>query len=249
MKDIQYSKMVFLQNFKVLLCGLLVTIACAQPVEQSQTHPLDLVYPWRKYITATVFWIGELPAGANKTPNDKSSWDSLWMQNYGGYDNPDPVARSGFIPRAFTPQLNPFYVALPYNDVQKGGSHKAEAKWVIPWFQALRPKRGRSVCKGRWIQILHDGKSCFAQWEDCGPWTTEDADYVFLGHRPQNTRNKGAGIDVSPAVRDFLDLQSGEKCHWRFVPFNRIPQGPWSRYGKNNAFLYPSTLLRSRVRR
>ncbi len=52
-------------------------------------------YPWKKNITATIFWIGEKPSGRNRTPNHKSSWDQEWQENYGGYDNPDPEARSG----------------------------------------------------------------------------------------------------------------------------------------------------------
>ncbi len=238
-----------------ILLNLLViaaqTLCFGQQYKGSRTNSLQSVrkvYPWHKNITATVFWIGEAPAGANKTPNYASSWDVNWTKSYGGYDNPSPRERIGYRPRAFTPQQNPFYVALPYNDVKGGRLHKPEASLVIPWFHALNPRSGHSVCKGKWLQILHDGKSCYAQWEDCGPWTTTDYQYVFLGKRPKNRKNGGAGIDVSPAIRDYLGLKSGEKCHWRFVPYYRIPRGPWSEYGRNNPFRNPSMNFERRVK-
>ena len=50
-------------------------------------------------------------------------------------------------------------------------------------------------------------------------------------------QNKGAGIDISPAVRDYLGITGGTAIvHWRFVEFYRIPRGPWSKYGDNNPF-------------
>ena len=33
----------------------------------------------------------------------------------------DPDARDGCRPAGFEPQMNPFYVALPYNDMAHGG--------------------------------------------------------------------------------------------------------------------------------
>ena len=75
-------------------------------------------------------------------------------------------------------------------------------------------------------------------WEDCGPFTTEDWPYVFGDKPPVNTQNKGAGIDISPAVRDYLGITGGTAIvHWRFVEFYRIPRGPWSKYGDNNPFV------------
>lgn len=197
------------------------------------------VYPWRKNITATIFWIGEKPSGRNLTPNHQSSWDREWQKNFGGYDNPDPAARKNYAPKGFRPGLNPFYVALPYNDCVDHRSHRPEASRVIPWFSRYNPEPGDTSCRGRWLQIYHDGKVCYAQWEDCGPFCTDDWEYVFGGKRPRNRENKGAGIDVSPAVRDYLGLKSGEQVHWRFVEFGNIPRGPWAWYGDNNPFVNP----------
>ena len=72
-------------------------------------------YPLHENITATVFWIGEPGSEENGyIPNNSSAWDDLWLQHYGGVD--DPSNRNGYFPANFTPKENPFYIALPYND-------------------------------------------------------------------------------------------------------------------------------------
>lgn len=216
------------------------------------------VYGWRTNVTATVFWIGERPTANNPTPNHKSSWDTAWRENYGGFDDPNPENRvinfvlGEFRPKEFMPRLNPFYVALPYNDCVSSLMHKPEASRVVPWFQKEFVRPGLSVCKGKWVQIFYKGKYCFAQWEDCGPFTTDDWGYVFGSNAPKTKGNGGAGIDLSPAVRDYLGLRSGEKVHWRFVEFVRIPKGPWAKYGDNNPFVKrqpTATEIRAEMRR
>lgn len=195
-------------------------------------------YPWKLDIVATVFWVGEEPTANNPTPNHKSSWDVNWAKNYGGYDNPDPAERTAdFTPKGFTPGLNPFYVALPYNDCLSYKQHKPEAEKIIPWFKTSFVKPGRSVLRGTWVAIRYGNQVCYAQWEDCGPFMTDDPQYVFGNARPKNTGNKGAGIDVSPAVRDYLGMPSGAKVDWRFVDVGEIPAGPWSKLGMNNHFV------------
>lgn len=106
-------------------------------------------YPWKTDIVATVFWAGEMPTANNPTPNHQSSWDVNWAKNFGGYDNPDPAQRTAdFTPKGFTPGLNPFYVALPYNDCLSYKKHKPEAAKIIPWFKTSFVKPGRSVLRG-----------------------------------------------------------------------------------------------------
>lgn len=206
------------------------------------TPPRKGAYPWHYDITATYFYIGERPTERNPTPNTASSWDSAWDDNYGGFDDPNPANRDPktFAPKGFTPQLNPFYIALPYNDIQKGGS-KPEASKVIPWYRRDKEGKYESVCRGMWVQIYYNGRYCFAQWEDCGPFCTDDWQYVFGGARPRNKANHGAGIDISPAVRDYLGIPGGmAKVHWRFVDFSLVPGGPWAKFGKDNPFLNPA---------
>lgn len=227
--------------------GPKISVLSKQP-DPSQAQKIN--YAWKKYITATVFWVGEQPTPQNPTPNHKSSWDQNWMKNYGGYDNPDPAARIGYLPRAFVPKQNPFYVALPYNDCLNHYQHKPEARRVIPWWNRYQPNPGQTICKGRWVQIYcsETKKICYAQWEDCGPWVTDDFEYVFGQKSPKSPK---AGIDVSPAVRDFLKIGNKATIHWRFVEFSRVPsQGPWAKWGNNNPFvnqaLNPDILERKR---
>jgi hypothetical protein len=193
-------------------------------------------FPWKKEIVTTVFWIGEKPTANNPTPNRSSSWDANWTKSYGGFDNPDRTERHDFIPANFTPRQNPFYCALPYNDKAKNG-HRPEAPRVVPWFKDAYQGPAVSTCKGRWIAIRKGNKTVYAQWEDAGPFRTDHWQYVFGNERPKPNLNKGAGLDVSPAVRDYLGLQETDVTDWRFVEFSEVPQGPWSKLGDNNTFV------------
>lgn len=188
---------------------------------------------WKRNVVSTVFWVGELPTENNPTPNTKSAWDQNWQANFGGYDQPD--RRNGYLPAGFVPALNPFYIALPYNDVAKGGVHRPEASEVIPWFWESYRGDGISVCKGRWVAIHHAGKVCFAQWEDVGPFEVDHWQYVFGKEPPRANRNQAAGIDLSPAVRDFLNLRSGAKVEWRFANDQEVPSGPWKNWSREPA--------------
>jgi hypothetical protein len=213
-----------------------------RPETMNSSARLELVngeqdrYPWRLNIMTTIFWIGEHPTTNNPVPNDRSSWDPNWSFNYGGYDDPELKLRKNFIPVSFMPRQNPFYVALPYNDVE-GDHTKPEAKQVIPWFKDAFLHDGQSVLKGRWVAIRHGNHICYAQWEDCGPFRTDHWQYVFGNERPKPNLNQNAGLDVSPAVRDYLGLSNLDTCDWKFVEFRDVPPGPWAMYGDNNRFV------------
>lgn len=197
-------------------------------------------YPWKRQIVTTVFWVGETATHNNPVPNTASCWDPHWSVNYGGNDTPDATARTpDYIPASFTPAQNPFYVALPYNDMEHG-THKAEASQVIPWFAHEYKGPGQSVCQGRWIAIRFGHKVCYAQWEDAGPFRTDHWQYVFGNDRPKWNLNGGAGLDVSPAVRDYLGINSTDVTDWKFVDIDEIPTGPWARFGENNTFVQNS---------
>ena len=194
-----------------------------------QENPDDWNMPhdaWRRGITATVFWVGEKPSERNPTPNFASSWDPNWQTNYGGVDH--PADRNSHYPASFRPKLNPFYIALPYNDISPSGEHHPEASKVIPWFWNDYKGPWSSVCKGKWVALHYRGQVCYAQWEDCGPFHTDDYNYVFLGHQPKPNPNANAGIDISPAVRDFLSIRSGYKVAWKFIEAQDVPAGPWT---------------------
>jgi len=193
-------------------------------------------FPWKQQIVTTVFWIGEAPSANNPVPNRSSSWDKDWTRSYGGFDDPNRAHRSDYMPVKFTPRQNPFYCALPYNDKASTG-HRPEAPRVVPWFKEAYQGPSVSTCKGRWIAIRKGNKTVYAQWEDAGPFRTDHWQYVFGDERPKPNLNKGAGLDVSPAVRDYLGMEETDVTDWRFVDFSEVPRGPWSKLGENNTFV------------
>lgn len=226
--QVQSSHQALLENRRDVLASLSdpfgvpdqATVVLEDPVER-----LRQFRGWRGNTVATVFWVGETPTVNNPTPNHMSAWDTNWMENFGGYD--DPHQRDEYFPAGFIPKMNPFYIALPYNDIGSDFRHRPEASEVIPWFWQSYRGEGISVCKGKWIAIHSSGKVCYAQWEDVGPFQTDHWQYVFGDQEPRDNRNGGAGIDLSPAVRDFLELSSGERVQWRFVDDRDVPDGPW----------------------
>jgi len=213
--------------------------AAARVVQEQSRETVRPDTQWKRNVVATVFWVGERPTANNPTPNDQSAWDPNWVANFGGYDDPDH--RSGWMPAGFVPQINPFYVALPYNDVAPGGVHRPEASEVIPWFWESFRGEGISVCKGRWVAIHCEGRVAYAQWEDVGPFETDHWQYVFGAEAPRGNRNQSAGIDLSPAVRDYLGFRSGERVQWRFVHDRQVPKGPWRDWTGNTPALPSST--------
>jgi hypothetical protein len=202
----------------------------------TSSRPTTQRSPWKTNIVTTVFWVGEQAGGNNPVPNFKSSWDANWTGSYGGFDNPDSSSRRNYIPVSFIPHQNPFYCALPYNDVTHG-QFKPEAPLVIPWFKQAYTGPGQSVSKDRWIAIRKGNRTCYAQWEDCGPFRTDHFQYVFQNERPKPNLNHGAGLDVSPAVRDYLGLAPTDVTDWQFVEVRDVPSGPWRSYGENNHFV------------
>ena len=193
-------------------------------------------YPVHENITATVFWVGEEAGPENgNISNLSSAWDEKWMESFGGIDHPD--ARNGYFPKGFMPRENPFYVALPYNDLDDNGVRKQGALAHVYWgklYAQADPER--SILKNRWIRISSNGQVAYAQWEDVGPFGEDDWPYVFGTALPSNKKNSSSGIDVSPAVRDYLGLTGMDKVKWQFVDFDHVPAGPWlfvaTTYGK-----------------
>ena len=136
---------------------------------------------------ATVFWVGESETEDNDhIANHKSAWDAKWVEHFGGIDDPDD--RCEFVPCGFKPKENPFYVALPYDDMEEDGRRKA-VNTFIPWD---KPGAKQSLLKNRWIAIRANNVTCYAQWQDVGPFEKDDADYVF-GDASQPKNSKGRG--------------------------------------------------------
>ena len=183
-------------------------------------------FPVHENIVVSVFWVGEQADDSNGfISNEASAWDGNWEKHYGGVDDPDN--RDGFLPAGFTPKENPFYFALPYNDFDSKGKRKSEAADVVYWSKEKDWGERESMCKNRWIRITKNNSSAYAQWEDVGPFGEEDSDYVFGNTEPGNKRKSEAGLDVSPAVKDYLGLSDIDKADWQFVRDEDVPDGPW----------------------
>jgi hypothetical protein len=179
---------------------------------------------WHRDIITTEFWVGEPADGDNAgISNTASVWDDAWQQHYGGVDSPDQ--RHGYRPAAFTPQENPFYVALPYSDIDNQGSRKADAR-LCRRMNGDQPT-AYSWCKNTWIAVTYHGHTAYAQWEDAGPFGENDTAYVFGTASPSNRMLTKAGLDVSPALDAYLGLSGLNQTAWRFVRENQVPNGPW----------------------
>jgi hypothetical protein len=188
----------------VLLGGLVYFLGRNVPVPWSTYEPTPVqLPPVYKVALTTQFWVGESSDESNGyIPNDESYWDDRWAEHFGGVD--DPACRTGYYPCGFVPQENPFYFALPYGS------------------------KSDFSLKNRWIEVVYKGKTCYGQWEDVGPFLTDDFLYVFDSAAPSNTFGVGAGLDISPALWDCLGLTDNETTKWRFVDASEVPSGPWT---------------------
>ena len=178
-----------------------------------------------KSTITTLFWVGEPPDDDNGfIPNDQSYWDKEWQLNFGGVD--DPNIRNGPWPAGFRPKENPFYVALPFGEFasELGSELKANAQQV-PWYNSgLSP-----LLKNRWVEIRFGERTCYAQWEDVGPFEVDDFAYVFgEAEIPLNSFDERAGLDASPAVWHYLGMTENELTAWRFVDAADVTPGPWT---------------------
>lgn len=185
-------------------------------------------YPIHRNISTTYFWVGEEAGKDNKNiSNLPSAWDDDWAKHFGGVD--DPKRRNGLVVASFTPKENSFYFALPYNDFDENGSRKKDVGKVIPWANSKKWGASESMLKNQWIEIAKGEKKAYAQWQDVGPFGEDDSAYVFGNKAPKSRTNQDAGLDVSPAVKDFLGLGDVDRADWRFVSEDQIPAGPWKK--------------------
>jgi hypothetical protein len=188
-------------------------------------------YPWKTNIVTTIFWIGEGSTPISSTDNVASAWDEDWRANNNGTDTPD--ARDGYFPAHHGATINPFYVALPFNDL----AFPEKARRWLPsgWYRPPRDGKQVSACQHRWVEIKNaQGEICYAQWEDVGPLRYDHAEYVFGSDRPDTYTSGGldrAGLDVSPAVAQYLSINGKNQItSWRFVDDADVKPGKWLQY-------------------
>jgi hypothetical protein len=210
--------------------------------------PVD-PYPWHTNIVSTTFWVGEIfDPNASDGSQVVSTYDGNWYANYGGCDGvignntcgtEARTAANGYFPLHMTPKQNPFYLDLPFDDINDTGAYASRGQ-VIPWantapYAANIHNPNFSLMKNRWVELTKSGQTCYGQIEDAGPGDYDDATYVFgTGDaRPENGRYGGAGLDVSPALNGclkFADLDGDDDhLNWRFIDADQVPAGPWTR--------------------
>lgn len=199
----------------LVVAGSLVWTAARQHADDPETATAH------NNITTTVFWVGEGADESNANIHNRSStWVEDWVGAFGGID--DPENRCDLLPCDFTPKENPFYFALPYNDLDESCQTKP-SQADIPWYNGPPPE-GHSIVKDRWIKITFAGKVAYAQWADAGPFGEKDFDYVFRNAPPQSDR---AGLDISPATAEYLGMDGRDQTSWEFVDEADVPDGPW----------------------
>ena len=197
-------------------------------------------------IVSTTFWVGEIfDPGASDGSQMISTYDGSWFAHYGGCDGiasagkcatEKRTAANGYFPTSMTPKENPFYLDLPYDDVNDPTGY-ANRCAVIPWandpgYAGKCKNPSFSYMKNRWVKITGpSGRTCYGQVQDAGPAIYHDSAYVFGSARPASGKFNGAGMDVSPALNGCLgfaelDGQS-DRVSWQFV--TSPPAGPWTR--------------------
>lgn len=207
-------------------------------------------YPLHTSIVATTFWVGEIfdPNAADGS-QVYSTYDASWEAHYGGCDGvirpgkcqtEARTASNGYFPNHMVPLQNPFYLDLPFDDVNDPVGFRTRCQ-VVPWAQdpgyaGHCTDTSFSYLKNRWVELTGPtGATCYGQIEDAGPGEYHDANYVFSHDdaRPANHRYGGAGADVSPALNGclgFAELDGDtDRVNWRFVDVVDVPPGPWTR--------------------
>jgi hypothetical protein len=220
--------------------GLTTTIAAAPAGAATSAHV------WHRNIVSTTFWVGEIFSSGPNGSQVISTYDDKWQVHYGGCDGvvrngkcstERRVAANGYFPRHMKPKQNPFYLDVPFDDVNdpKGAAGRARAvPWAhLPQNRAILANPNRSLMKNHWVEIVDHGRVCYGQIEDAGPGQYHDARYVFGGGRPRNRLYNGAGMDVSPALNGCLGFKElngdSDVVSWRFVSPKAVPPGPWRR--------------------
>ena len=186
---------------------------------------------------------GKVPATASGCPGSiKGGCDGATNTSGGICNTEARTVANGYFPNSgFQPKENPFYLDVPYDDLNDPIGYKDRCT-VIPWandpaYAGHCTDTSFSYMKNRWVKITGpNGYVCYGQNEDAGPShgsLYHDEKYVFgdKNSRPVQTLFNNAGIDVSPALNGCLGYreQDGESDHitWQFVDTADVPSGPW----------------------
>jgi hypothetical protein len=152
------------------------------------------------------------------------------------------TAANGYFPTDMTPKENPFYLDLPFDDINDPTAYAERCK-VIPWASQFPASdctnQNFSYMKNHWVRLVGpNGKACYGQVEDAGPSHDNlyhDSAYVFGSKNVQPIQGQfnDAGLDVSPALNGCLGFKEldgdQDRVSWQFVDAPRVPAGPWKK--------------------
>lgn len=187
---------------------------------------------------------GKVPRDARACPGAiKGGCDGVTNQSGKTCETQARTAKNDYFPTSVPkPKENPFYLDLPYDDLNDpvGFANRCAD---IPWakdagYAGHCTDKRFSYMKNRWVEITGpNGRVCYGQIEDAGPSHGKlyhDATYVFgkTDARPMQTHFNHAGMDVSPALNGCLGYAElngdHDKITWKFIDTASVPKGPWT---------------------
>jgi hypothetical protein len=197
----------------VALAGVVLLLLWATRGSTPSTTPVSNAVP-----TAASNIIPDIPEDTKKTEVAPyaSPFKSAMTANF--FMGEPAVSSNTFIQSE-----NLFYVGLPYAELDASGNFKKSAN-TIPWYKpGLSP-----LLKNHWVEIVHMGSVCFAQWEAVGPNGDDDFAYVFGSSTiPMSMLGERAALEVSPMLSKCLGMTDSDITSWRFVDASEVPSGPW----------------------
>lgn len=115
--------------------------------------------------------MGEVGSTENgQIPNLASAWDDQWVEHFGGVDA--PYLREGYRPAGFEPLENPFYAALPFNDIDATGKPRSDLARYGPRAVGTGDGTGAlntdSILKNRWLRMCEGWQSGIRLGGGCG---------------------------------------------------------------------------------
>jgi len=102
-----------------------------------------------------------------------------------------------FCRQKFVPRQNPFYIALPYNDVSGGKNQTGGCSNHSVVLKATFVRSGQTVLKGRWLAVRKRIPDLFMPSGKMWARFRLIIGSTFFGNdRPRANLNRGAGLDV-----------------------------------------------------
>lgn len=188
------------------------------PTTSASATPIKM-----KAAKATVFWVGEAASEENGWIQNTDSvyqWGSNhWLKHHGCADTEKKPCDG---------KENSFYVAVPATDM-KDEEANPKVRKAMPAAWLVGATTQESSMKNRWVVVRANGKIGYGQIQDAGPFGEEDVEWVFgSATKPKSKENSYAGLDVSPALANYLGVSGVFDAEFAIViDAKDVPPGPW----------------------